>query len=212
MGMAQVIAAFGEDHTIRLTGITKSQLRYWDRIGFYRPSFAEENRRVAFSRVYSFKDIVALRVLNILRNQYSVPLQHLRAVSKRLGHLGKAKWTVIRLWVLNRKVVWEEPDTGIPQEVLSRQFVVPTVIVEAVASETLSAVEQLNIRDESKQGKIERSRFVNRNAPVLAGTRIPVAAIKSFAAAGYGINEILAEYPDLTEKDVQAALNFALAA
>jgi len=212
MEMAQVIAAFGEDHTIRLTGITKSQLRYWDRIEFYRPSFAEDNRRAAFSRVYSFRDIVALRVLNILRNQYSVPLQHLRAVSKVLGHLGSSKWTAIRLWVLSRKVVWQEPDTGVPQEVLSKQFVVPTVLVEAIASDVQRAVDSLNVRDESKQGKIERSRFVNRNAPVIAGTRIPVAAIKSFAAAGYDINAILAEYPDLTKKDVQAALNYALAA
>ena len=52
------IAAFSEEHATRLTGVTKSQLRYWDRTNFFVPSYAEENRRVVFSRVYSFKDIL----------------------------------------------------------------------------------------------------------------------------------------------------------
>jgi uncharacterized protein (DUF433 family) len=209
-GTPGVIAAFGEDHTVRLTGITRSQLRYWDRIGFYRPSYAEDNRRVAFSRVYSFRDIVSLRALNVLRNQYDVPLQHLRAVSQKLNHLAEDMWTGIRLWVLNKKVVWQDPSTGLPQEVLSKQYVVPTLLMETVASDTKRDVATLNVRDASKRGKIEQSRFVNHNAPVLAGTRIPVAAIKRFSSAGYGAEEILAEYPDLTVEDVAAALAYKL--
>jgi len=83
-----VIAAFSEDQVEKLTGITKSQLRYWDKTGFYSPSFADGNRRLAFSRIYSFKDIVALRVLGALRNQHNLSLQYLRDVSSRLGPLG----------------------------------------------------------------------------------------------------------------------------
>ena len=77
-----LIRAFSEDHVERLTGISKGQLRYWDRTGFFVPAFAHGNRRAAFSRVYSFKDVAALRVLNVLRNQYAVPLQHLRKVAE----------------------------------------------------------------------------------------------------------------------------------
>ena len=54
-----VIAAVSEEHAERLTGITKSQLRYWDRTTFYVPRFAAHDRSMAFSRVYSFR-IVAL--------------------------------------------------------------------------------------------------------------------------------------------------------
>jgi uncharacterized protein (DUF433 family) len=49
---------------------------------------------------------------------------------------------------------------------------------------------------------------VAHNAPVLAGTRIPVRAIKRFNEAGYSVAQILSEYPTLTESDVVAALAY----
>ena len=203
----KLIAAFSEDHAEQLTGITKSQLRYWDRTGFYQPSYAEENRRIAFSRVYSFKDIVALRVLNVLRNQYGVALQHLRDVSDKLSHMADDRWIGVRLWVINRRVIWQEPSTEKPQEVVSQQYVVPLEL-EAVVADTKNDVSKLNSRDESKKGVIEQSRFVNHNAPVIAGTRILVDAIKRFSEAGYSAARIISEYPDLTDKDVEAALAY----
>lgn len=203
-----VIAAFSEEHTERLTGVSRGQLRYWDRTGFYRPSYAEDNRRIAFSRVYSFKDIVALRVLHVLRNQYSVALQHLRAVSDKLSHLEQGRWTGIKLWVLNKRVIWQEPGTNKPQEVVSEQYVVPTVVLDVVIDDIRHDVLALNVRADSKHGQIERSRFVNHNAAVVAGTRIPVDAIKRFSDAGYTPSQIIEEYPELTEKDIEAALAY----
>ena len=47
-----------------------------------------------------------------------------------------------------------------------------------------------------------------RNAPVIAGTRIPTAAIRRYQEAGYTVEQILAEYPDLTPHDVEAALKY----
>lgn len=202
-----VIAAFSEEHAERLTGVTRSQLRYWDAIRFYIPSYAEENRHLPFSRIYSFKDIVALRVLNMLRNLHGVSLQHLRQVSKKLNRYAEDKWTGITLYVSNRKVIWQEPGTSKPQEVLSGQYI-PEIMLQVIATETRRDIELLNRRDKSQHGVVVRSRFVNHNTPVLAGTRIPVNAIKRFAAAGYSTAQILKEYPDLTEKDVKAALAY----
>lgn len=206
-----VVAAFSEEQTLRLTGITKSQLRYWDRTDFYKPSYAEQNRRVAFSRVYSFKDIVALRVLNVLRNQYGISLQHLRDVSEKLAHLGDNPdcWIATRLYPLNRRVVWHEAGTALPQEVASGQYVV-SVVLDDVVQATKGAVEKLHQpREKSEIGAVEKSRHVARNAPVLAGTRIPVDTIKRFSEAGYSTEEILEEYPDLTEQDISAALAYS---
>lgn len=204
-----VIAAFGEEQTERLTGVTKSQLRYWDRTDFYRPSYAERNRRVAFSRVYSFNDIVALRVLNVLRNQYGVSLPHLRHVSERLNHLKDERWTGVRLWVLNKRVIWQEPGTGRPQEVLSKQYVVPTIILEDVINETKRDIASCRSpRDPATHGTIRRSRYVNHNAPVIGGTRIPVQAVQRYLEAGYDTTYILKEYPDLTEDDVAAVVHY----
>jgi len=205
--MENVISAFAEEHVERLTGVSKAQLRHWDKSGFYLPSFAEKNRSAPFSRVYSFKDIVALRVLDVLRNQFNVSLQHLREVSEQLSHLAADKWIGTRLWVLNKKVVWQEPGTNQPQEILSGQYVVP-VVLEIVVSDTKDAIAKLNLRDSAKIGQIEKSRYIGHNAVVFAGTRIPVATINRYFAAGYSEAEILKEYPDLSVADVAAAKNF----
>ena len=206
-----VIAAFSEEQTTRLTGVTKSQLRYWDKTDFYKPSYSEENRRIAFSRIYSFKDIVALRVLNVLRNQYNVSLPHLRQVSNRLSHLeaDPDRWTESTLYVLNKQVIWHEPETDMPQEVVSRQYVVPTVSIQDVVSDTKRDIAKYRTpRDKAQIGHIERKRYVNHNLPVLAGTRIPVNAIKRYSQAGYSDKDILLEYPDLTIDDIKAALDY----
>ena len=207
---SSTIAAFSEEHATRLTGVSKTQLRYWDRTDFFVPTFAEENRRVAFSRVYSFKDIVALRVLNTLRNQFRVSLPHLRGVSEKLNRLAVDRWTGIRLYVLNRKVVWNEPGTKLPQEIASGQYIVPVALNDVLQS-TDQDIAKLRARDTARVGQIEHHKYVNHNAAVLGGTRIPVSAIKNFANAGYTAAQIVAEYPDITEADVGAAIAYEVA-
>src|SRR6516162_5901861 len=113
----RIIAAFSEDQVERLSGLTKAQLRYWDRTGFFQLKYADENRQFAYSRLYSFKDLVGLRVLGILRNRYRVPLQHLRKVAEKLSHLADDRWTHTTLYVLKKKVVFHEPRTELPREV-----------------------------------------------------------------------------------------------
>lgn len=45
--------------------------------------------------------------------------------------------------------------------------------------------------------------------PVVKGTRIPVYVILESFEAGKTIGEILESYPDLSEKDVKAAIRYA---
>jgi uncharacterized protein (DUF433 family)/DNA-binding transcriptional MerR regulator len=203
--MNTVISAFSEDHVERLTGLSVHQLRHWDRTGFYTPAFADPNRRVAYSRVYSFKDIAALRVLSVLRNQYNVSLQHLRQVSAKLAHLSDDKWTKTTLYVLKRKVLFTDPETGVPVEIVSGQYALG-IPLNVVLSDTAKDVAKLRVRDDAQVGVIERNRWVAHNSWVIAGTRIPVEAIKSFHRAGYSVANIIAEYPDLTRRDVEAAV------
>ena len=107
--LGKIIVAFGEEHVERLTGLTPAQLRYWDRTGFFALSHAEESRNSAYGRIYSFKDVVALRTLGLLRRQHNVPLQHLRRVAERLRHLEDDLWSKTTLYVLNRRVIFHEP-------------------------------------------------------------------------------------------------------
>lgn len=200
-----VIAAFSEDQTSRLTGVSKSQLRYWDKTDFFVPSFAGEDRGAPFSRLYSFQDIVSLKVLDTIRNKYKVPLSHMRDVRQHISAKQKNNWTGMKLWVVKKRLVWEEPTSKRLQEILSGQHVSPVLIGEIV-QELKTKISELNTREASKHGQIGQNRYIQHNAPVVAGTRIPVVAIKRFASAGYSAPQIQREYPDLTLDDIRAAL------
>ncbi len=75
-----------------------------------------------------------------------------------------------------------------------------------VESEMRRAVEQQQQRKPQEFGQIERHRGVQGNAWVVAGTRIPTAAIWSFHAAGYTVDQIIEQYPHLTRADVERAI------
>jgi DNA-binding transcriptional MerR regulator len=183
-----VISAFSEAQVERLTGLTASQLRCWDQTGFFAPAYADENRRLPYSRIYSFKDVVALRTLSVLRNHHKVPLQHLRKVAQKLSHLADDLWTKTTLYVLDKKVVFLELGTNVPREVVSGQFVI-SLELKTVVADTKKAVEILCQRSDNQIGRIERSRYVNHNAWVVAGTRISTRSIRRFKEAGYTIDQ-----------------------
>lgn len=204
---AVVIAAFSEEQVERLTGITKFQLRYWDRTKFFSPSYAEEDRRQSYSRVYSFRDVVCLNVLNTLRNNAKISLPHLREVKEKLAHLGDDMWAKTTLYVLNKKVVFDHPETKKREEVVSGQKILQ-IPLEVIKGQMADAIKVLWMRDKAKVGTVEKMRNVVRNQPVIGGTRIPVRAIKNFAEAGYSVKRIIAEYPSLTADDVKAALAY----
>lgn len=201
-----IIAAFTEEQVERLTGLTVARLRYWDRTKFFVPSYANENRRSAYSRIYSFKDIAALRTISVLRRQHNVPLQYLRKVGAELRQLADDGWIKFSLYVLGKSIIIHDPETGHPREVVGRQYVVPSIPLAVVLADTQRDVADLTKRPEHAIGQIERNRNVSHNAAVIAGTRIPTIAIKHFKDAGYSIEEIIREYPDLTPNDVKAAL------
>lgn len=48
-----------------------------------------------------------------------------------------------------------------------------------------------------------------RGKPCIKGTRIPVALVLGYLAARKSTSEILAEFPDLGEADITAALDYA---
>jgi uncharacterized protein (DUF433 family) len=203
-----VISAFTEEQVAHLTGLSVSQLRYWDRTKFLIPSYAEENRRVPYSRIYSFKDIASLRVIGILRNQNSVSLQHLRDVAAELQRLSDDGWTTRKLYVFRKRVAFDDPETGQPREVVGGQYIVASVVLKSVFADTERDIADLMKRPSDAIGQIARSRLINHNEPVIAGTRISTGAIKRFTESGYSIDQIMEEYPDLTREDIDAALNY----
>ena len=125
-------------------------------------------------------------------------------VAESLAHLKDELWTRTSLYVVNRRVIFENPETGKPQEVVSGQYLLG-IKLEKIISDTRDDIAALNKRSSDSIGKLSRHRSIARNAWSIAGTRITVGSIKRLREDGYSIDQIIEEYPDLTEEDVQAA-------
>jgi DNA-binding transcriptional MerR regulator len=169
---ANVVSAFTEEHVSRLTGISKRQLRYWDNDGFFVPSMAYGDRTRPYSRLYSFRDVVSLKVLNELRNESKVSLPHLREVKDKLAHLGDDMWSKTTLYVFKRRVVFDNPETKAKEEVVSGQGVLQ-IPLKVVTGDMKEQVKELSRRDHTVVGKFDQRRGVAHNQLVIAGTRIP---------------------------------------
>jgi len=200
-----VVAAYSEEQIRRMVGLTKSRLRYWARTDFFKPSFVEEDGRLPYSRFYSFKDVVALRTLEMLRVRNGVPLQHLRKVADNLAHMKDELWSSTSLFVQDKKVLVVNPEFGQPQEIVSGQYVLRIPLSEII-EETRNDILAFRSRPANTVGHLSRNRGIARNALVVSGTRIPVGSVLRLHEDGYTVDQIIAEYPDLTAEDIEAAL------
>lgn len=64
---------FTAQQASQLTSCTAHQLRYWDRVGLVKPTIQGTGGRPGRRRLYSFRDLVALRVVrSLLDNGMSV--------------------------------------------------------------------------------------------------------------------------------------------
>lgn len=64
---------FTAQQATRLTGCTPHQLRYWDKVSLVEPTLQQTGGRPGRRRLYSFRDLVALRVVkSLLDNGMSV--------------------------------------------------------------------------------------------------------------------------------------------
>lgn len=205
--MGQVISAFTKEQTSKLSGVTESQLISWDRSGFFEPTFAYEDRKAPLSRIYSFRDLLCLKVIARLRNQEGVSLQHLKKVKSKLAHLGDDLWDRTTLYVLNKRVIFKNPESEDLEEIVTGQGIL-SIPLQVVSGDMESAVHKMFSRDPDNFGVIEQKRGVAHGKHRIAGTRVKVETIKRFHEAGYSVSEIIDEYPSLTEKDVRAAIQF----
>jgi DNA-binding transcriptional MerR regulator len=88
---------FTSHQASRLTGCTQRQLRYWDQVGLVKPSVQGTGGRPGVPRLYSFRDLVALKVVRSLLDG-GMSLQRVRRswdfLNRRAGldqHLSEVK-------------------------------------------------------------------------------------------------------------------------
>jgi uncharacterized protein (DUF433 family) len=201
------LVGFTVEQTSRLTKLSPRQLMYWDKTGFFSPSVLDAEKRF-FSRFYSFRQVVGLRTIALLRNTHGIPLQELRKVGRWLGERYESPWASLRLYVAGKRVFFIEPasDAVLTAREPSQQ-VFPIELLK-VATDTEKAVEDMKSRQPDEVGQVSRKRNIANNQPVVAGTRIHTAAIWNLHKSGLSQAGILKEYPLLTKDDVQAAIAF----
>jgi DNA-binding transcriptional MerR regulator len=91
------LEAFTAQQASKLTGCTSHQLRYWDRVGLVQPTVQGTGGRPGVRRLYSFRDLVALRVVrSLLDNGMSVQRvrrawDYLRRTADLERHLSEVK-------------------------------------------------------------------------------------------------------------------------
>ncbi len=89
--------AFTAEQACRLSNCTHHQLRYWDRVDLIRPSIQGTGGRPGVRRLYSFRDLIALRVVrSLLDNGMSLQRvrrawDYLRREGEMEGHLSDVK-------------------------------------------------------------------------------------------------------------------------
>jgi uncharacterized protein (DUF433 family) len=207
-GAGQVLA-FSAEQVCRLTDLSSRQLRYWDDTGFFSPEYAPGYPRAAYSRVYSFRDVVSLSAIGLLRKKFEFPIQKLRQVGAYLRRYHDTPWASLALYVAGGDIVFRHPhDPDSYSSALSPGQEVFPIELEALARTVSEKAQSLKARSSEQIGKVLRNRFVVHNMPVLAGTRVPTAAVWNLHEAGYTTERIIEEYPRLAAQDVAAAIQY----
>lgn len=199
----QVERAFTAERAMALAGVSKRQLQYWDERGFVTPSISPGEGR-GRPRLYDFRDVLSLRVVADLRQQ-GISLQELRKVADHLRSLSYERpLAEIRLWVWGGLLYFTEAETIRAGRRPEQTIVTVTIPLTSVVDRLRSDVEALD-RAARRPGRIEGRRGALGSKAVFAGTRIPVATVRSLMAAGLVDADIAELYPDLGADDLQMA-------
>ena len=79
--------AFTSKQACYLSGCTSHQLRYWDKVGLVSPTIQSSKGKPGVPKLYSFRDIVSLRVIKTLLDN-GMSIQRVRRAWKYLTRNG----------------------------------------------------------------------------------------------------------------------------
>lgn len=184
-----------------VAGVTRRQLDYWANTDLVRPGVERRLSQRNQVRLYGFGDLIELKVVReMLRRGRS--LQSVRRLLQLLRSEGfENPLRELQFATVGDQVYYQYPDgTWAGNQRPGQRVMQETLDLVRFGSEIEASLR----RPESAVGKIERQRKRLGSKPVLAGTRIPVATVQRYLDSGYGVNEILAAFPDLTPDDVAA--------
>jgi len=195
------LLAFGEDQAARLSGTSVRTIREWIGKGLIRPAV---QRRIGHRsiRLFYFDDMLSLLVAAELRAHF--PLQQIRKVVDYLReHEGLAEPLVEVRFSTDRSknILFERADATVSDDSRANQIVLSQILhLEPLRARLREGVD----RRESQVGAFERKRGRVGSKETIAGTRIPVAQIEEYLAAGRSPEQIVDSFSALTIGDIEA--------
>jgi uncharacterized protein (DUF433 family) len=197
----EVTRAFTADRVRELTGLSKRQIQYWDEQDFIRPSLTSRQGR-GRRRLYSFRDVVALRAAAEIRA--AVSLQLIRKVDAYLRQLDyEHPMAEIAFEIVGDDLFFEEAGAVRHARRPEQTVLRVTVPFAHLVNDLERRIAKL---DKRVVGKLERRRSTLGGKLLIAGTRIPVSTIQRMRDDGASVAAILKLFPDLRRRDVDAAL------
>ncbi len=199
--------AYTAELTSRVTKLTRRQLDYWDATDVIKPSIAAFEGRGA-ARLYSFRDLIKLKVGAGLRKRGWLPNEIRRLVS----NLEQRGWqdplvtaTLVAAKEGGREVLLLDPSMDRPISLrdldqLAEPMDIPLEEIRTGLETTISALLT------RRTGQVAKVRDLQGSEPVIAATRVPVERIKELRRRGWDEARTLAAHPHLTVDDIRAAL------
>ena len=149
----RVDQSFTAEQACRLTNCTHHQLRYWDRVGLVKPSIQTTGGRPGVRRLYSFRDLVALRVVrSLLDNGMSLQRvrrawDYLRREGEMENHLADVKLVTDGLTIFQ-----VSSDEGELMDALRKGQLAFFVAIDEIARE---------VEEDVTRFELDRSRFLD---------------------------------------------------
>ena len=143
--------AFTSKQARYLTGCTSHQLRYWDKVKLVSPSIQSSNGKPGVPKLYSFRDIVSLRVVKtLLENGMSI--QRVRRAWKYLSKNGNliSELSEIKL-VSDGETIYSVEEDQVFDALKSRQLAFFETI-DDIAKE---------VKEDVSKFELDKERFLN---------------------------------------------------
>jgi uncharacterized protein (DUF433 family)/DNA-binding transcriptional MerR regulator len=193
--------------TATLSGATVRQLAYWRRETEHGPLLSPEYGSSPRA-LYSFRDVVALRICVRLRKETS-----LQRVRRSLASLQEfAPQTHLSSHTLKsagRTIVWLTEDGDYIDTVEQPGHPgIPVVMEEVFRSFTTADGRTVPDLSNPEDG-LSIDNGVRGGYPVLEGTRIPYDTVASLAQDGLSEADIIDLYPSVAAAGIQGAVKFA---
>lgn len=190
-----------------LTGATPDQLRHWRRDRGSGP-LIRPVRGSAGQVLYSYEDIVALRMFVALRQQKSLQ-QIRRAVAFLLEKHPDMHLSAHKLKAAGASIIWIGEDGEYIDVVERPGQAAIKVVMDRVLGEFQTEDGRWVPDLRTPAAGLSINPEVRGGFPVLAGTRLPHDQVASLASEGLRDDDIMRIYPSATPEGITGARRFA---